>query len=307
MAINPFKAWLLAARPKTLTGAAAPVVVALAAAYRDFGHIDYAPGALCLTFALLMQIDANFINDYYDFKHGIDDGDRLGPERACAQGWISPKAMRTGITITTILACLAGLPLILWGGWQAVTIGIACVAFAFLYTLLLSRKALGDVLVLMFFGIVPVVYTYCFQMQGAGLFSPIGNALIFDVPTQVWSLAIAQGLITDCLLMVNNFRDRMTDRKHGKTTLVTLIGKGATLWLYAWLGIAAVMLTLIDFEGGELHIEMLPMLTFLPLHFVCWYKMKRTDKGKALNKVLALSALSISLFALIASSCLIFG
>lgn len=307
MTMNPFKAWILAARPKTLTGAAAPVVVALAAAYRDFGHIDYAPGVLCLAFALLMQIDANFINDYFDFKHGIDDGERLGPERACAQGWISPQAMRVGITVTTITSCFVGLPLILWGGWQAVAVGLACVAFAFLYTLLLSRKALGDVLVLLFFGIVPVVYTYYFQMQGAGLFSPIGNARIFAVPAQVWSIAIAQGLITDCLLMVNNFRDRVSDRKHGKTTLVTLIGKGATLWLYAWLGIAAVMLTIIDFENGELLPEMLPMLAFLPIHFVCWYRMKRIDKGKALNGVLALSALSISLFALMVSSCLIFN
>jgi 1,4-dihydroxy-2-naphthoate octaprenyltransferase len=90
-----------------------------------------------------MQIDANFVNDYFDFAHGIDDEQRLGPKRACAQGWITPKAMLWGITIITMMACIVGLPLIAWGGWECIIVGVACVVFCFLYTTLFSRIAMG--------------------------------------------------------------------------------------------------------------------------------------------------------------------
>ena len=93
---NSFKAWYLASRPKTLTGAAAPILIALSAAWKDLSLENrdflWLPGLLCLAFALLMQIDANFINDYFDFKKGVDTEERLGPKRACAQGWITLKA-----------------------------------------------------------------------------------------------------------------------------------------------------------------------------------------------------------------------
>ena len=142
---NSPHAWWLAFRPKTLTGAAAPVILALSAAYGIYGHIDWIPALLCLAFALLMQVDANLVNDYFDCIRGVDTQDRLGPERACSQGWITLSAMRMGIGITTLLACLAGLPLVWWGGWECILVGIACVVFCFLYTTLFSRIAMGDV------------------------------------------------------------------------------------------------------------------------------------------------------------------
>lgn len=86
-------AWLLAARPKTLAGAAVPVMIGLSMAFADGGVAAFrlAPAILCVLFAFIMQIDANFINDYFDFIRGNDDETRLGPRRACAQGWISAK------------------------------------------------------------------------------------------------------------------------------------------------------------------------------------------------------------------------
>ena len=109
--INSTKAWWLAARPKTLTGAAAPVMVALSAAWADLHHLDLTAATLCMLFALLMQVDANLVNDYFDFVRGRDDrATRLGPPRACVEGWITPRAMRWGISVTTVLACLVGLP-----------------------------------------------------------------------------------------------------------------------------------------------------------------------------------------------------
>jgi 1,4-dihydroxy-2-naphthoate octaprenyltransferase len=106
---NSLHAWWLAARPKTLTGAAAPVILALSAAYGIYGHIDWIPALLCLSFALLMQVDANLVNDYFDCIRGVDTQERLGPERACSQGWITLPAMRMGIGITTLLLSILGL------------------------------------------------------------------------------------------------------------------------------------------------------------------------------------------------------
>ena len=92
---NSPRAWMLAARPKTLTGAAVPVMIGLSLAYADLrasGSFCWFPAVLCMLFAFVMQIDANFINDYFDFVRGNDDETRLGPKRACAQGWVSSDA-----------------------------------------------------------------------------------------------------------------------------------------------------------------------------------------------------------------------
>ena len=116
---NSIKAWLLAARPKTLTGAAIPVMLGCALAF-IYGHFQLTPALLCFLFAFLMQIDANFINDLFDFLKGSDREDRLGPERACAQGWISAKAMKAGIACTTLLAGITGLCLLYYGGLEMI-------------------------------------------------------------------------------------------------------------------------------------------------------------------------------------------
>lgn len=275
---NGTKAWFLAARPKTLSGAVAPVAVALSAAWTDGGRLAWQPAVLCALFALLMQIDANFVNDYLDFMNGTDGRDRLGPERACAQGWITPGAMRRGIAVATVASCLAGLPLVWWGGWAMLPVGATCVVACFLYTTSLSRIAMGDLLVLLFFGIVPVCTTYYLQTRTATL--PVVLA------------AVAMGLATDCLLLVNNYRDRETDRRAGKRTLVVLIGSRATEWLYLLFGLAAALLVASQ--------TVLPVL-YLPLHLSNALRMRRLRAGRALNAVLGRTALAILLFAVLYS------
>ena len=198
---NSIKAWLLASRPKTLTGAAIPVMTGCTLTY-IYGFFNPIPAVLCFLFAFLMQIDANFINDLYDFLKGTDRADRLGPERACAQGWISPEAMKKGILVTTILASLTGVGLLWYGGWEMIPVGVLCILFAFLYTAgpyPLAYHGWGDVLVLIFFGFVPVGCT-------------------FYVMAHSWNLSVtfaslACGLLIDTLLMVNNFRDREQDAR----------------------------------------------------------------------------------------------
>ena len=162
---NSLQAWILAARPKTLTGAITPVMIGTALAAMD-GRFHWLPALICCLFASLMQIAANFINDLFDFLKGTDREDRLGPERACAQGWISPQAMKTGIIITVALACLIGCTLLFFAGWELIIVGVLCVLFAFLYTTgpyPLSYNGWGDVLVIVFFGFVPVGGTYYVQ------------------------------------------------------------------------------------------------------------------------------------------------
>lgn len=141
--LNSPYAWFLAARPKTLTGAIIPVLLGSALAFSD-GEFKTLPALLCALFACGMQIAANFINDLFDFQKGTDRKDRLGPPRACAEGWITPGAMKLGIGCALLLSCLAGLALLftVWGqlphgGWELVALGVVCILFAFLYTTLL--------------------------------------------------------------------------------------------------------------------------------------------------------------------------
>lgn len=290
--INSLQAWFLAARPKTLTSAAAPVIVALAAGHHLYGSINWLPALLCLLFAFLMQIDANLINDYFDCIGGIDTKERLGPKRACSQGWVTLKAMRLAIGAVTILACVTGMPLILWGGWECIFVGLCCITFCFLYTTLFSKIALGDILVLMFFGIIPVGYTFLFQSSYKS---------ILDIPTGIWYLALAQGLVTDCLLLINNFRDRETDRQANKITLVTIIGTRAAKGLYASVGIIACVLAhlgISKLSNVPSVYHFIPFM-FLPIHIVILKQMHDIDHGSKLNRVLGITAMSIFVFSVL--------
>lgn len=292
---NSFKAWLLAARPKTLTGAAVPVMIGLSLAYSDLSGsaFNVLAAILCFLFAFIMQIDANFINDLYDFLKGTDDrSTRLGPERACAQGWVSVGHMRLAIALTTMLACVVGLPLILWGGWPMALVGIFCVVFCFLYTTHLSYLGLGDVLVLIFFGFVPVCITYYLQVH------------TFSFP--VFAASLACGLVIDALLLVNNFRDRDTDRQAGKLTLVVRIGSEWSLMTYLAVGIAACVLGLFFVPQGRWMAFLLPILTYLPLHVVTYRRMRRIWEGRGLNDCLGETARNIFMYGLAVSIGLLF-
>lgn len=280
---NSVKAWILAARPKTLTGAAIPVMLGCALAY-IYGHFQTIPAILCFLFAFLMQIDANFINDLFDFLKGTDREDRLGPERACAQGWISPKAMKTGIEVTTVLAGITGLSLLFYSGWEMIPVGIACIIFAFLYTAgpyPLAYHGWGDVLVLIFFGFVPVGCTYYVMAHGWN--------------TSVTITSLTCGLIIDTLLMVNNFRDREQDAISGKKTIVVRLGAKAGLILYFLLGLTACWLCFYFLTIGKIYAVLLPQF-YLVMHILTTIKMAKIGKGKALNMILGETSRNMLIF-----------
>ena len=279
-----WRVWLLASRPKTLAGAAVPVVMGLSMAWADSRCLLLVPAVLCLLFAFIMQIDANFVNDYFDYLKGTDDADRLGPKRACAQGWISPSAMRRGIAVTTVCACLTGLPLVLYGGWWLVAVGVACVLFCFLYTTHLSYRGLGDVLVLLFFGLVPVSLTYYLQTG--------------SVTRNVVIMSLACGMVIDTLLVVNNYRDREGDRRAGKLTLTVLMGPRLTEHFYLLLGLLACLMPIPYIFSRQWFTFFLPFL-YLVIHVRTCRSMKRIGSGRQLNVILGQTARNIAFYGLL--------
>lgn len=301
--VNSLKAWILAARPKTLTGAAVPVMIGIACAVAMYGWcgIRVVPAVLCMLFALIMQVDANFINDYFDFMKGTDDEQRLGPKRACAQGWITASAMRSGLFVTTLLACIVGLPMVYYGGWEMIMVGLACVVFCFLYTISFSYIGLGDLLVLVFFGIVPVCMTYWLTAPPTALTS---------IPFAVVLMSIACGLIIDTLLVVNNYRDIENDRRAGKLTLIVRIGERGGLVLYLMLGLVGTILAivgvvLLDWHDGQWTQSLL--IIYTPFHTWAFNEMRYIRKGAELNRVLGMTARNMFIFGLLASAALVFA
>lgn len=246
-----------------------------------FREFNWTAAALCLLFAFVMQIAANFVNDYYDFKRGTDDEQRLGPKRACAQGWITEKAMRRGIVFTLVLACLIGLPLVCWGGWWLIGVGLLCVVFCVLYTTHFSYWGLGDLLVLVFFGIVPVCMTYYIQTG--------------TVTMDVFCSSLACGAVIDTLLMVNNYRDRGNDRRTGKQTLVVRLGQRRAEMLYALLGVVPCLMGLFYLRDGRWLAALLPF-AYLPVHLCTYRRMCRINHGRALNQILGETARNIFLY-----------
>lgn len=292
---NSVKAWLLATRPKTLSAAAVPVMIGTAFAWRNTSEqFNWIPAILCLLFAWIMQIDSNLVNDYFDFKKGNDDETRLGPKRACSEGWITSDAMVWGILITTLLGCMTGIPLILYGGLEMVMVGIACVVFCFLYTTLFSYHGLGDILVLLFFGIIPVCCTYYVCMP-----------LHQQIPTgEVIASSIACGLAIDALLIVNNYRDIDNDRSNGKITIAVRLGESKTRRLYESIGYiaAGIMIILVFFDLYQTD-KFIPTyaiyLLYIILHRQSYQEMKRINKGAKLNQVLGLTARNILVFGIL--------
>ena len=294
---NSLKAWILAARPKTLSGAAVPVMIGTAIAWAETttNIFQVIPAILCFLFAFIMQIDSNFINDYFDCIKGNDDVEtRLGPKRACSEGWITLPKMRMGLIITSLLGCLTGLPLVIYGGWTMIIVGALCVLFAFLYTTKLSYLGLGDILVLVFFGIVPVYFTYW---------------VIVPQEMQVFNLrllfaGIACGVVIDTLLIINNYRDRDNDKRDGKNTLVVRIGTTASELLYQNLGFTGAIIILCTTLCKSIYtntcidysIAILLTSIYIFFHITTYRTMKKIKQERELNKVLGLTARNMFFF-----------
>ena len=209
--------------------------------------------------------------------------------------------MRSGLFVTTLLACIVGLPLVYYGGWEMIMVGLACVVFCFLYTISFSYIGLGDLLVLVFFGIVPVCMTYWLTAPPTALTS---------IPFAVVLMSIACGLIIDTLLVVNNYRDIENDRRAGKLTLIVRIGERGGLVLYLMLGLVGTILAivgvvLLDWHDGQWTQSLL--IIYTPFHTWAFNEMRYIRKGAELNHVLGMTARNMFIFGLLASAALVFA
>ncbi|MDR2809749.1 MAG: 1,4-dihydroxy-2-naphthoate octaprenyltransferase [Tannerellaceae bacterium] len=277
--------WIAATRPRTLTASVSPALLGCALAYCDG---VFRPGAavLCLLVALLGQIAANFANDYFDFKQGADTDARLGPERAVAGGRIAPAAMLTATFLTLGLACVCGLGLLFYAPWWLIFVGIAIAAGVLAYStgpFPLAWHGWGDVCVLLFYGMVPVCFTYYVQ------------ALSFDI-LSFW-LSLSVGLLSVNILIVNNYRDYDQDKAVGKRTSIVYFGRKFGCRLYLLNGALAILFSLPLLREATLWMDALYVAFFL-LFLTTWRELIRFQ-GHALNGTLGRTARNVFLYTLL--------
>jgi 1,4-dihydroxy-2-naphthoate octaprenyltransferase len=287
--------WVLAARPKTLSAAAAPVVVG--AGLGGFhGVFRPLPVLAALVGAFLIQVGTNLANDYYDFVKGGDTEERLGPTRVTQSGLLPPEAVKRGMMVSLGLAFLVGIYLAWVGGWPIVIIGLASLVCAVAYTggpFPLAYNGLGDLFVFIFFGLVAVGGTYWVQ------------ALTLE--PDVLLAGVAMGALNTAILVVNNLRDIETDGPAGKRTLAVLIGPVGTKGEYIFLGAvaAAVPLYGVGWYGwplATLAASLAVLAMAPPLKTVLTY----TDP-RDLNPALGQTARAVAIYGLLLGAALGFG
>jgi len=285
---NSLHAWFLAIRPKTLSAAATPALVAWALAYHD-KSFQWKPALICLLFALIAQIISNFANDYFDYKKGNDNEERLGPKRTVSEGWIAPNIMLRMTLVLLVLDLMLGLLLLHYGGWKLIFVGLFVAVFAFAYSggpYPLAYHGWGDVCVFVFFGIIPVGFTYYVQ------------ALQWTIPATI--CGISAGLVIINILVANNYRDRFSDAKTGKKTSVVLFGEKFGSWFYLFNGIIAVVCCQYFWLEKAGWAALLPLI-YLIFHIMTWKEMVSINQGKALIRTLEKSARNVLIFGAVLS------
>jgi 1,4-dihydroxy-2-naphthoate octaprenyltransferase len=289
------QAWLLAARPKTLPAALSPVIVGTALAFAD-DRLAWLPALAAALGALLLQILSNFANDYSDFFRGADTPDRLGPVRVTSAGLITPAQMRSGIIVVIGLSVLVGLYLVWVGGWPILAIGVAGIVAALAYTggpFPFGYYGLGELFVLLFFGVAAVCGTYYVQTL----------SLTWTVVTA----SFAVGALVTAILVVNNYRDIDTDRRAGKRTMAVRLGRrGAQIEYMALLAFAFVLPVILWLVQGVGAWVMLSWLT-LPLAVQLAQTLRNATDGLTLNKTLAGTARLGLLFSLLLAAGIVLG
>lgn len=275
-------AWLLAARPKTLWAAVAPVLMGTAIAVREGG---FHPGSAvaALVCALLIQVGTNLANDYFDAKRGADTGARLGPRRGLHSGRISAPQVKGAFLACFALAILLGAYLLARGGWPILFIGLGSVALGVLYTggpAPLAYLGLGDLFAFLCFGPVAVAGTTYVQ--------------VLRWSTTAWWAGVAAGCFSVALLAVNNFRDTEEDRSTGKGTLSVRLGPSFVRWEFRTaLLVAALVPFGLGWKGSAPMEVLAPGLLLLALFPLLWRALPqrpgRDERfGQAMNRLLGL-------------------
>lgn len=282
--LNPV---LLAARPKTLPAAIVPVWAGCVLAWKATGHFSWSLALATLGSAICIQIATNFFNDAIDADKGADTEERLGPIRATASGLLSRKTVYLLAGLFLILASLLAWPLILTRGWIILAIGIPSLLLAYGYTggpFPLAYLGLGEVFVVLFFGLIAVTGTVFVQ---TGQF----------IPQALW-LGLTVGCLSAVLITINNIRDIEEDKKSNKRTLAVRWGFEKTCNLVRseyFIAIISFYLALGKPNFSDVCFVLL-ILVFPAIKVIS--SVKKIGPSKALNSQLALAGLHLLIFAL---------
>ena len=280
------RSWIEAMRLRTLPVSVAGVIAGTGCAIM-LESFKAVPALTCLAFAVLAQIAANFGNEYYDFKNGVDRKGRDGFRRGVTEGEISPEAMKRATFATLALATIVGCAMFIYGPWWLVIVGTLIMLAALAYSAgpyPLSHHGLGDLAVIIFFGVVPVTFT-CYLQTGTW------ECINIALPTSV-----AVGLLAANVLVVNNYRDMEDDACVGKHTTVVIFGRKFMSIAYLLSGIAGMVVMTPVWSRLPLWLLLIPA-TYLLLHLRTWTVLCKAQ-GAELNPLLGRTAINLLLFAL---------
>jgi 1,4-dihydroxy-2-naphthoate octaprenyltransferase len=288
--VTGFRIWLMAARPRTLPAAIAPVLVGTSLA--GFAHVFHPLRFVAaLLSALFIQVGTNLSNDYSDARRGADAEDRLGPVRVTAGGLVPPRQVLVATYVSFGLAVLFGIYLIVVAGWELLLVGAASILAGVAYTggpRPYGYEGLGEVFVFLFFGIVAVAGSFFVQVE--------------KLTWEAFALAVPVGLLASAILVVNNVRDIDSDRRAGKRTLAVKLGRQRTRVMFAVIVYLAYLLTPVTWAFGPTTAwVMLPWLT-LPLAASLIRTVRNRTDGPSLNGALAQSGMLQLAFCLLLSA-----
>ena len=286
-ATGALRLWALAARPRTLPAAIAPVLVGTALAIVDdeFRALAF---VAALIGSVFIQIGTNLSNDYSDARRGADTEDRLGPVRVTAGGLMPPRRVLVGTYVAFGIAVLAGIYLTAITGPELLLVGAASIAAGVLYTggpRPYGYEGLGELFVFLFFGVVAVVGSYYVQAQ--------------ELPWEAFALSVPVGLLAAAILVVNNVRDADTDRRAGKRTLAVRLGRERARQLFAAMLVVSYAVAIaIPLAGGLSWWVALPLLS-APLALPLWKTVAARSDGPSLNAALADTGRLLGVFSLL--------
>lgn len=279
----------MAARPRTLPAAIAPVLVGTAAAVEWFGRLPRAGAFVAaLIGSVFIQIGTNLANDYSDAKRGADTADRLGPVRVTSAGLVTPQRVMRATWIAFAVAIACGIYLATVAGVVILVIGAVSIAAGVLYTggpRPYGYAGLGEVFVFLFFGLVAVNGSYYVQLEELDAL-PLG-------------LSISVGFLATAIIVVNNVRDVETDRRAGKNTLAVRIGRESAVNLYRLLIAGGFLVLPIALIAGDA--SMLPLIGWLaaPLAIKPARTLAERRDGPSLNAVLGQTGAVLGVFSLL--------
>jgi len=279
-----WRRWWIASRPRTLTMAVTPVVVGSALAWSEGAKPDWPVFVLTLACAMLIQVATNLLNDVSDYERGNDRADRVGPLRITAAGLATPAEVRRAATLTFAVAMVIGLYLVWVGGAVILALGGFSIAAGWAYsggTQPISHGPLGELWVLLFFGVVAVCGSHYLQAH----------------EWSSWSVAfgLAIGAMASAVLLLNNYRDLGPDLLAGRQTLASMLGPGRSQVLFALLLLLPLALpTWLALAHPGQQWLLLAWLT-LPLLLASILRMRRLS-DTALNPVLGQTAMTQLVF-----------